>query len=607
MESDWSATSGRTGGAAAPGHTTEEIKKAVASVMEKQKLYFGVVKSNNPSSKVNYEIVSESFGVRDIKVISGLLGGGNTDKKIIGQVFIDKKWRDVKESDWPNWAYQIGDEPRLTFSNKANFVWLEKQENGVAVKFASDEIKEAFENLYKDWHAGKINLLRGVSANHFSWDEIVRDGIIRSDGPNDSPRATMSTEKTTAPKPKNPKKIMDTEAPEGRFWAEDGTRWLPTDVDTPKNREVVEGIAKGNLADYTGEVKNALINNSPDILAGMVLNIEAGKDSKLNICMITAGEIVVQGPIKKNTGILWNRKQNFKIDTLINGAGEKFDATFFDGELPNSAPYATEGADEPKRKLADVFIEKSKDTLEKLRMNVHVLVVEDDYFSQQSSSITAWKKKFKNRFVLVENEGNLNTEDGKYIEKLVENKELKGKKLKISFLKSNRGSPTEFNNRIRDLKSLFKDFKPLDLDFDLKPLDLSKGGADTIYNLIGRFKGTPGSPESTAEKFAQALLKDNSAILRGEAGKPIEITKLNEALVFAQHEYEDKDFFILLKTLENEFLTFASSNREDIQNVFSNARRARETSRTLSDLIDHLERGAAGHKPSSPHITQAKA
>ncbi|KWO87409.1 hypothetical protein WM32_10710 [Burkholderia ubonensis] len=258
---------------------------------------------------------------------------GFFDKNHIGKMEIDGKSVEIRKSPWKN-SYQIGTESRLTFQSALVSVTNKK------VTFNRPGDQKAFSQLYQRWQEGDANLIRGISSSHFSWNEIITDKTVRSEGDDDTPMATMGGSKS---------------------------RWLPTALDDESNRIMVSGIASGNHVDA---IRDALHNQEhlDDVLAGAILTFKAGKDSPLNINFLYDGEIVVQGPVSH---------PDFKIDSLITGnILSPVDVSHiedYDETLPLAAPYLADGVKKSDpdyqvaQDLAHSFLEKGTMALSKIR------------------------------------------------------------------------------------------------------------------------------------------------------------------------------------------------------------------------------------------------
>ncbi|VWB16539.1 FG-GAP/YD repeat-containing protein [Burkholderia lata] len=258
---------------------------------------------------------------------------GMFDKDYIGQMDIGGEFVDIRKSPWRN-SYQIGTESRLTFRSELVSVANKK------VIFKQLGNQEWFSQLYQKWKQGNAKLIRGISSSHFSWNEIITDKTVRSEGDNDIPMATMGESKS---------------------------RWLPAALDDEGNRAMVSGIATGNHVDT---IKDALRNqeNSKNILVGAILTFKAGKDSPLNINFLYDGEIVVQGPLSH---------PHFKIDSLITGdTSSPVDVSNiedYDKTLPLAAPYLASNVKnsdpdyQVAQELARDFLVKGTDALSKIR------------------------------------------------------------------------------------------------------------------------------------------------------------------------------------------------------------------------------------------------
>lgn len=257
------------------------------------------------------------------------------DPNYVGKISLNGVSVEVYNSPWDN-AYQLNKESRLTFQKSITSV-ADK-----TVTFDRPTDLQAFSQLYHNWHQGDVSLIRGISSNHFSWDEIITDQTARSEGDVDIPMATMGASKS---------------------------RWLPTALDDEGNRIMVAGIARGNHVDTIKDVLHDQGGAANDVLAGAILKFNVGINSPLNINFLYDGEIVVQGPV---------HYPNFKIDSLITGdiLSQCIDVSHletYDDIIPLSAPYLAQGVSRDDQQyqvaqvLAGAFLVKGANTLAKLR------------------------------------------------------------------------------------------------------------------------------------------------------------------------------------------------------------------------------------------------
>lgn len=259
------------------------------------------------------------------------------DKNRVGTLQINGKSVEVRKSPWSN-SYQIGKDSRLTFQRS-----IVSEQNGI-VTFNRSSDRESFAALYEKWQQGEVNLIRGISSSHFSWNEIVTDGVVRSEGDLDHPMATMGGS---------------------------NTRWLPTAMDDAPNRLMVAGIAGGNQME---PIRDAMADEqrAGDVLTGVILKFTVGADRPLPINFLYDGEIVVQGPVKA---------PDFIVDTVLTGdvfssidissLGSKYDEL-----LPLAAPYQPDGVKKGDEaysvyaELAQRYLVRSADSLSKIRMRL---------------------------------------------------------------------------------------------------------------------------------------------------------------------------------------------------------------------------------------------
>lgn len=255
---------------------------------------------------------------------------GLFDKDYVGTMDINNEKVDIRKSPWPN-SYQIGKDSRLTFQLEGVNV------DNKTVSFKRETDRKGFNELYQRWKNNDVTLIRGISSNHFSWDKIITDKTVYSEGDNDLPGATMGGSKS---------------------------RWLPTALDDENNRAMVSGIAIGN---HTDTIKDAMHDpeKGSDVLAGAILTFKAGKDISANINFLYDGEIALQGPVKYPA---------FKIDSVITGDMSPVDTSHiehYDEMLPLSAPYIHSGASKQDVQVANEmsgqFLQRGQRALAKIR------------------------------------------------------------------------------------------------------------------------------------------------------------------------------------------------------------------------------------------------
>lgn len=255
---------------------------------------------------------------------------GLFDKDYIGAMDINNEKVDIRKSPWSN-SYQIGKDSRLTFQLEGVNV------DNKTVSFKREADRKGFNELYQRWKNNDVTLIRGISSNHFSWDKIITDKTVYSEGDNDLPGATMGESKS---------------------------RWLPTALDDESNRAMVSGIAIGN---HTDTIKDAMRDpeKGSDVLAGAILTFKAGKDVSANINFLYDGEIALQGPVKYPA---------FKIDSVITGEMSPVDTSHiehYDEILPLSAPYIHPGASKQDvqvaNEMAGQFLQRGRHALAKIR------------------------------------------------------------------------------------------------------------------------------------------------------------------------------------------------------------------------------------------------
>ncbi|MEX3242300.1 RHS repeat-associated core domain-containing protein [Serratia quinivorans] len=253
------------------------------------------------------------------------------DKDYIGKMEVNGEKVAVRKSPWGN-SYQIGEDSKLTFQQEGVTV------NNKVVSFKRNNDHKAFSELYQRWQNNDVTLIRGISSSHFSWDDIIVNKIVYSEGDKDVPGATMGGSKS---------------------------RWLPTALDDEQNRIMVAGIAQGN---HTDTIKDAIRNQeeNSNILAGAILTFKAGKEMKHNINFLYDGEIVLQGPVKY---------PDFKIDSIITGdllsPINISNIENYDEVLPLSAPYLEPGATSEQvsvvQEIANKFLRNGKESLINIR------------------------------------------------------------------------------------------------------------------------------------------------------------------------------------------------------------------------------------------------
>ena len=253
------------------------------------------------------------------------------DKDYIGTMEVNSEKVDIRKSPWPN-SYQIGKDSRLTFQLEGVNV------DNKIVSFKRETDHKGFTELYQRWKNNDVTLIRGISSNHFSWNKIIADRTVYSEGDKDLPGATMGGSQS---------------------------RWLPTALDDESNRFMVSGIAMGN---HTDIIKDAMRDpeKGSDVLAGAILTFKAGKDIAANINFLYDGEIALQGPVEY---------PGFKIDSIITGdLMSPVDISHvgnYDEVLPLAAPYIPSGASEQDVEVANEmavqFLKKGQNALAKIR------------------------------------------------------------------------------------------------------------------------------------------------------------------------------------------------------------------------------------------------
>jgi hypothetical protein len=158
---------------------------------------------------------------------------------------------------------------------------------GGKLSFKNAEDAQEFSLIHDRWQSNELRLPRGVSSNHFSWNDI-REGQAKSEGTADKPTYTMSD---------RPQRV------------DEKTCWLPTAGLSPvvfngsgqkvlaegeASQQIALGVAQGNMSRDMGD---AVRNGKPDLLLGAILEFKAGKDSGNAICFLNAGETAIKGPI----------------------------------------------------------------------------------------------------------------------------------------------------------------------------------------------------------------------------------------------------------------------------------------------------------------------
>jgi hypothetical protein len=273
----------------------------------------GLLSSSQSEAKTNYKgrVVESPWPWTWSKHV-GFMSIGGEDVK-------------VYRSRWNN-VYQVGDDQKILIDNN-----IVKVENG-KVSFLITENYIGFNEYYQQWNNGGASLVRGISSSHFSWDKIITDKVLASEGVVDLPQATMGDTIKVS--------------------------WLPTALDTPENRAMVTGVALGN---HVSLVRDKISSGSNDVIAGAILRIDVGPNKNIYTTYLYNGEIVVRGPLSH---------PDFIIDTLITGDLSRpidiSSITDYDEFLPLQAPY------DPKelpmtQELAIHWLNKSKEALEKIR------------------------------------------------------------------------------------------------------------------------------------------------------------------------------------------------------------------------------------------------
>lgn len=122
---------------------------------------------------------------------------------------------------------------------------------------------DLFHDFLQEWMSGTLVLYRGFPGCHFCMPEMTGNGVLRSEGDRDYPEFTMNDN--------------------GRGT----TCWLPA-----ADRAIAEGVS----IQCTDAFTQALSLGEP-IPIGFTVAIPAGSATKLPLCWLNAGEIVVRGPL----------------------------------------------------------------------------------------------------------------------------------------------------------------------------------------------------------------------------------------------------------------------------------------------------------------------
>lgn len=239
--------------------------------------------------------------------------------QVVGKMALsDGRQVDLKlSSRWPG-VLQVGDDPNLTLSSGQ----VRKTGDG---QFNLKD-PEDFTKFYDRWNSDTLTLYRGVSSSHFSWDGMIKNHQVRSEGSNDIPTFTMGSAKT---------------------------RWIPTADKLP----LTVVVATGN---HTSTVGDAMRDGQENILLGAVLGFDVGKTRQTPVCYLNSGETVVRGP-----------SNSFRVSHLVVSSGGSYQAKPFSGtldDLPQPAPYGPPGQvdDQTVQIQANKWIEASQQHVDKL-------------------------------------------------------------------------------------------------------------------------------------------------------------------------------------------------------------------------------------------------
>ncbi|HHQ4759462.1 TPA: TcdA/TcdB pore-forming domain-containing protein [Aeromonas hydrophila] len=233
----------------------------------------------------------------------GLFGNNN----VVGNVIINGKKVEVIKTDWAD-TFQLGEGVKGggKFLIKSGAFTSEAME---AINGGSNKILEfnagdyaAISVMYRDWLSNDLNLIRGISSNHFSLKRILADHIVFSEGVGKKPVATMMG---------------------------DETAWLPTSfysnnnkVDAKLKSELLnKGMSEGKINKYfesigkedstsiasaisCGNQSEAIKNHMSKydgILLGLNLEFKTGRKKGPSICYLNSAETVIEGPVSNDS------------------------------------------------------------------------------------------------------------------------------------------------------------------------------------------------------------------------------------------------------------------------------------------------------------------
>ena len=172
--------------------------------------------------------------------------------------------------------------------------------SGGGVKFKSEPQSAAFEKFINKWDRDELKLHRGLSSFHFSWDDMIKEKKLRSEGSHDIPSFTMAGE---------------------------GTRWLPSFMlGNESDIGVSAGIARG------GSGHTDSVSRSQGALLGVVVEFDIGKSKNIPVCYLSESEQVVQGPLKEGEGFTISHLVTVSEVITFKGSCEN---------LPLASPYVS--------------------------------------------------------------------------------------------------------------------------------------------------------------------------------------------------------------------------------------------------------------------------
>ncbi|MFS9381075.1 hypothetical protein QNN88_10300 [Citrobacter sp. ANG330] len=193
----------------------------------------------------------------------------------IGYAKINGEKIEIKTTQWDN-IYQLGNCGKFTLSAE---VIAHRSSDGEML--IGHHYLESLSRMYQEWKNDNLQLMRGISSNHFSWNGIVLDEKVVSEGTNEFPGATMGGSASC---------------------------WVPTSIASDEHAlQTSTSIALGNHNSTMYECINAA-HPQENVLLGMVLTFHAGENKSLPVHFLNAGEILLKGPVEK---------KHFEISHLV--------------------------------------------------------------------------------------------------------------------------------------------------------------------------------------------------------------------------------------------------------------------------------------------------